>query len=126
MFPLALCCVLLLGAVALGVSRLRGGPTVEAHPPSGSKPENAALEDQAGIANVRLLTIGLVIYLPLWTVVGFSATTLFGALLLLRRLGSRPLAAVVGAAALVVVVKLMFTYLFEVQLPEGYLERWLP
>lgn len=126
MFPVALSLLLLLGSVWLAVApsfavRPAGRETLG--PPESQS--TAEAEDTAGQRLVWLLLVGLVVMLMLFPLSGFSLTTLAGATLLLWRLGSSLRAAGLGALSLVVIVKLMFTHLFEVQLPEGYLDLWL-
>lgn len=143
MFPVALSVVMIIGAAWLAVSSyvspargvsettepgddettqssddVDGGDLLDAKPVKG--------DDAEGFVNVVLLICGLFGYLSLLNILGFSLTTIAFAALLLHRLGSRFVASLIGSVALVLFVKIMFTTLFEVQLPEGYLEELLP
>jgi hypothetical protein len=68
---------------------------------------------------------GMLAYLPALSWIGFSFSTMLGCTALLCLLKTRWYVAAGFSIGLVLIVKAIFTTIFEVQLPEGLLENWL-
>lgn len=68
---------------------------------------------------------GMLLYLLLLPYVGFTLTTLVGGALLLRALQTRLWSALFVAIVIVLFAKALFTWGFDVQLPEGILTNTL-
>lgn len=71
--------------------------------------------------NVLVVIAALAIYIPAISWLGFSLSSWVIASALMTRLGTRWWWAVLTSAALVLAIKLLFLYLFKVQLPAGTL-----
>ena len=81
--------------------------------PSGSTP--------VGWANVVIVIAALAIYIPAISWLGFSLSSWVIASALMTRLGTRWWWSVLNSAALILAIKVLFLYLFKVQLPAGVL-----
>ncbi|MFP6751892.1 MAG: tripartite tricarboxylate transporter TctB family protein, partial [Pirellulaceae bacterium] len=76
--------------------------------------------------NGLVVLLAVAIYIPAVTLIGFSLATLILVTGLLRFLGSRWWISAIAAAALVVLIQLLFAYGFNVPLPTNYWGLVLP
>lgn len=76
--------------------------------------------------NGLVVLFAVAIYIPAVTLIGFSLATLILVTGLLRFLGSRWWISAIAAAALVVLIQLLFAYGFNVPLPTNYWGLVLP
>ncbi len=118
-FPIGLGVCLLLGGIYEMACWLLAKPLA---PANGSGGQLRPLESKSGgTVNVLLVLASLAIYIPAITWIGFSLSSWLFATALMTRLGNRLYWSALTSAALVAMIKLLFLYLFKVQLPDGNL-----
>jgi hypothetical protein len=111
--PAAMGLLLMLGGLAVAWSQFRDSHVIA----SGQSSSNDLV--------MWSLVGGMLIYLPALSWIGFSVASILGCTALLYMLKTRFLIALAFSVGLVVFAKMVFTRIFEVQLPEGLLENWL-
>ena len=79
----------------------------------------------AGKLNVLILVIAMAVYLPAITFIGFSISTFLFATGMMIRLGTRAWLAAATTLGLLILIRLLFVFVFGVQLPEGLLDEFL-
>ena len=120
-FPVGLSiCLLLSGVYQVGhwiITKLpdKAAALADSEEPSPSKPVGW------NETNVLIVIAALAIYIPAISWLGFSLSSWIIASALMIRLGTRWWTAALTAATLILAIKLLFLYLFKVQLPAGIL-----
>lgn len=123
-FPVGLAICLLIGGVAevgQSVWRWRSMDKVT----DAKKLKSATPANNLGRWNVLILIVALALYVFAIPRLGFSLSTATVSILVMIRLGTRPWLATVTTVALLVLIQVLFVRGFEVQLPEGVLDRVL-
>ncbi len=129
-FPLVLGICLVVGvAIELGRSSVKLFQRQDREPLTNTLDkspdvESAPAQDFSamGVANFLILVAALSAYLVLMPWLGFSLSTLLFSTLLMWRLGVRPYWAALLSIALIVAIRMLFVWVFKVQLPEGVLQ----
>jgi hypothetical protein len=125
-FPIGLSIFLLLSGVYQvghwGMAKLYDKkPLEEAAARSGSGEPSRSTPIGWSDPNVLIVIAAMAIYIPAISWLGFSLSSWIIASALMIRLGTRWWTAALTAAMLIVAIKLLFLYLFKVQLPAGTL-----
>ncbi len=79
----------------------------------------------AGKLNVLILVIAMAVYLPAITFIGFSISTFLFATGMMIRLRTRAWVAAATTLGLLILIRVLFVFVFGVQLPEGLLDEFL-
>ncbi len=91
---------------------------------SDSSEENSTADSSSDTGVIALLA-GILVYLPMLHWIGFSVSSAVAVVGLLIGLRTRPWVAICVSIGLVAFAKALFTFAFDVQLPEGILASWL-
>lgn len=119
-FPMVLGLILVLGGVLeLGLSLRKVSEGDLSHSPQSESKE--VWLTPAGLKNLGVIFMGLVLYVGLIAYLGFGLCTLLFGSGMMMRLGVRWWLAVLVSVGLLVGIYLLFGQLFKVQLPNGVL-----